>query len=239
MNLEEKYREELLQLDKEAFIAGKGSPKLKFIEKRRKYVKQKLIAVINPIKLYNYDFFAGRTQKFHKIELNMGKDLAKRLQLTSVVDFGCGLGSYLMGLLLGGATRVKGYEFGYEAAKQFIHAEILPYIEYGDVTLPINCGKFDCSLSIEVAEHIHPDKSDQFIDNLVNATNKWIVFTAAPPGQEGVGHINCQPKEFWINKLKAKGFSYLPLETKDLMKYWEYTNAPSWLIKNGMVFNNV
>jgi hypothetical protein len=239
MNYIDKYKKELLELDKEAFIAGKNKPKLKAIERKRKYIKSKIIGLTNPKKLYNKEFFSIRTKKFHLIEMNMGKDLARRFKLSSLVDFGCGLGSYLMGALEAGVKNVKGYEFGYESAKDYIPKDIFPYIQYGDVTVPLTCEKYDCVLSIEVAEHIHPDKSDQFVENLTNASNKWIVLTAAPPGQEGVGHINCQEKSFWIEKINKKGFEFCEIKTKYIKKYWEYTNAPTWLINNVMIFRKI
>ena len=32
--------------------------------------------------------------------------------------------------------------------------------------------------------------------------------TAALPGQGGIGHVNCQPPEFWIQTIEARGFRY-------------------------------
>ena len=232
-----KYKQDLLDVAKKEWIYIENKSELKKLAKKRAYIEEKIMALTNPAKLYNNKFFAARPGKYHKPAMKIGKDLVNRFSLTSMVDFGCGLGSFLLGAKHAGA-KVKGYEFGYESAKKYIDPEILPDIEYGDVTIPINCGKFDCSLSVEVAEHIHPDKSDNFVDNLVNSSSKFIVLTAAPPGQEGVGHINCQTKEFWKNKLKLKGFNFLEHETNDLMVYWASTNAPKWIYNNGMIFKN-
>jgi hypothetical protein len=70
----------------------------------------------------------------------------------------------------------------------------------------IDCGKFDLAMSIEVAEHILEDKSDIFVKNLVDAADKYIIFTAAGPGQKGTGHINGQPIEFWLSKFEHYEF---------------------------------
>ena len=76
---------------------------------------------------------------------------------------------------------------------------MIPFIFYGDVGQPIDCGKFQCAMSIEVAEHIMPDQSENFINNLVNAATDLIVLTAAPPDQPGTYHINCREYSFWID----------------------------------------
>jgi hypothetical protein len=30
--------------------------------------------------------------------------------------------------------------------------------------------------------------------------------TSAPVGQGGTNHVNCQPKEYWIEKMEKRGF---------------------------------
>jgi hypothetical protein len=33
-----------------------------------------------------------------------------------------------------------------------------------------------------------------------------VVFSAAVVGQEGIGHINCQPHEYWHGKFEERGY---------------------------------
>ena len=97
--------------------------------------------------------------------------------------------------------KIKGIELSYDCAKKYIIESISPYIFYGDITKKIYIkNKFDCVLSFEVAEHIDPNKTDNFINNLVNISNKYIIITAAPPGQRGTGHINLKKKIFGLKK---------------------------------------
>ena len=53
-----------------------------------------------------------------------------------------------------------------------------------------------------------PEQADAFCRNLTRSSSRLIVITAAKPGQEGVYHFNCQPKEYWIEKIQSLGFTY-------------------------------
>jgi hypothetical protein len=79
----------------------------------------------------------------------------------------------------------------------------------------IDYGKFDLAMSIEVAEHILPEKSEVLVDNIVNASSKYIIFTAASPGQGGEGHINERERDFWIDLFKKRGFE---ISVRDIWK---------------------
>ena len=160
----------------------------------------------NPGELYSRGFFKD-ILKAKRWQLPLGKKIAELYGFESVVDFGCASGYYLEGFHQGGA-KIRGFEYLLENSIDFMSDAIKPYVEQGNVMENIDCGKFDLSMSIEVAEHILPEKSDVFVTNLVNASNKYILLTAAPPGQGGTGHINEQPKEFWIDKIEAYGFKF-------------------------------
>ena len=43
-----------------------------------------------------------------------------------------------------------------------------------------------------------------------------VFFSAAEPGQNGVGHINCQPMEYWTEKFVEKGY----IEVPEVIKRW-------------------
>jgi hypothetical protein len=65
--------------------------------------------------------------------------------------------------------------------------------------------QFDLVESLEVAEHIPEQASDQFIDSLVRH-GRLILFSAATPGQGGEHHINEQPPQYWQAKFAARGY---------------------------------
>jgi hypothetical protein len=65
----------------------------------------------------------------------------------------------------------------------------------------------DIAYSIEVAEHIPRELSRRFAGFIAGAAPIAVV-TAAPPGQGGHGHINEQPREYWIEQFREAGMDY-------------------------------
>ena len=167
----------------------------------------------DPGQLYSKRFFS-KMQKLRKWQPPIAKSIGEVYNLKSVVDFGCASGYYLDGYKESGAE-VKGYEYLLENSLEYISEDIKPFVSQGNVMEDIDCGQHDLVMSIEVAEHLLPEKSDVFVDNLVRASKKYILLTAAPPGQGGTGHINEQPREYWIEKLEERGFKY---SEKDVVK---------------------
>jgi hypothetical protein len=203
-------------------------------EHKQKIKKQYLET---PNELYTPKFFEKRTTKMRKWECPIGKWLAQELQITSMVDFGCAVGSFLEGALKGGVKRIRGYEYAYDSALPYIPAHIKPHISFGDAGKPIDCGKFDLAMSIEVAEHLLPEQSDTFVANLTNAGEKYVILTAAPPTQDGYYHLNLQPYEFWIDKIEARGWKLrTDLADKAKAAWASVPNVPGHINRNIMFF---
>lgn len=179
--------------------------------------------------LYNDDFFKWHYDYVHGVSAEVGNHFAAEHKFNSVVDYGCGIGSYLWGIYEQG-IKIKGYEIS-EDARIYTPEVIQPYIEYKDF-LTIEPERYDVCLCIEVAEHIDSDKSERLVDVLCESSD-YIIFSAAPLGQEGTGHINCQPREFWIKLFKKKGFKL----TGTKLKSWE--RAPDYVIKNLMIYEKL
>jgi len=65
--------------------------------------------------------------------------------------------------------------------------------------------RFDCVLSIEVAEHIPSEFESTFLDNLEHANKAFLSW--ALPDQAGTGHVNCLKKEEVRRKMEARGWT--------------------------------
>ncbi len=155
--------------------------------------------------LYDDAFFKWHYDNVHNQCVRVGRELVKELKITSLIDFGCGIGSYLYG------AEKHCIVFGLELSKiaeKYTPKDFTNNIAYEyDITEEIDdIERCQVSLCIEVAEHIDPEKSEMLIQNITNLTEEYCIFTAAPPGQEGTGHINCQPYEYWIELFKKYGF---------------------------------
>ena len=139
----------------------------------------------------------------------VGKMVAEKYAAKSAIDIGCGLGYYLAGAKDAGATRLVGLEYMYENAKNHICSDVVDFVKAGNAMEPISEGTFDLVISIEVAEHILSEATDQFLENITQTSDHIIFLTAAPPGQGGTAHINERPRDFWIDAVEERGFSYL------------------------------
>ena len=62
---------------------------------------------------------------------------------------------------------------------------------------------YDVALCIEVAEHVPEATGDRLVNYLSLAPT--VVFTAAPPGQGGTGHVNEQPRAYWERRFANCG----------------------------------
>lgn len=84
--------------------------------------------------------------------------------------------------------------------------------------------KYDLCISLEVAEHIEEEFSDNYVDTLCSLSD-MVLLSAAPPGAKGHYHVNCQKKRYWERKFLDRGFSRSRLKEgsfkKGLEKYKE------------------
>jgi len=187
------------------------------------------------ISIYNKEFFEWHKKHVHESAMRCMDWYIDKYKPTSVIDFGCGIGSYLESCSNHGVM-FGGIEIS-EHALKFMSDSVKPYVDIMDCTEDFGqIGRFDTVISFETAEHIEPEGTNQFILNLVNATGKTLLFTAAPPGQEGTGHINCRPKEFWIMELSDL-LIYNDILTGEISEAWEKLGAPWYIVKNLMVFS--
>jgi SAM-dependent methyltransferase len=152
-----------------------------------------------------------------------------------ILDVGCGPGLYA------DAMRCLGLEvFGIDNDPRLIEGE---YFRRVDLTrAPPDgfwdwLGEVDVVLSLEVGEHLPTDKAEAYID-FIDAVNPRIVyFSAARPGQGGHGHINCQPKAYWVELFHHIGFWLNPDATDEWIGWLRRGPHMGWLAQNGLIFS--
>jgi hypothetical protein len=91
-------------------------------------------------------------------------------------------------------------------------------------------------MCIEVAEHIEENKADLIVEKVSEATLKTLIWTAATPGQGGIGHINCQPKEYWLEKFTKIGLVRNTEKEQQLIEHMKTGSVMGWFVKNLMIF---
>ncbi len=186
---------------------------------------------------YNDRYYKRHLVQYRDWENKVGKYLYDELKPNSVLDLGCGVGSYLEGFFDAGCRDLLGIELNFDKAKKYIVDNIFFFIVEGDATIELNLNrKFDCIISFEVGEHIEPNGTEMFINNLTSYSNKYIILTVAPPGQRGTGHINLRDRDFWIKSIVIKGFLYRKDLVEKYKKVWKKFNVEKYIINNLMVF---
>jgi len=155
-----------------------------------------------------------------------------------VIDVGCGTGALLEALREKGCE-VKGLEYS-NAALEYCRARQLNVSKFnlGKDIFNDNC-TFDVAISIEVAEHLPERVSDRYID-LLTKLSHTIIFTAAPPGQGGKGHVNEHPPSYWLSKYRQRGFEYNVELSNRLKESWKaFGSVQSWYFQNLMIFRKL
>lgn len=122
-----------------------------------------------------------------------------------VIDFGCGDGAMLRWWQVMGARSLVGVDAhgpdDWARATGGLHVR-------QDLTQPIDLGvEADLVVCLEVAEHLPPEAAETLVDTLCRH-GKRILFSAAPPGQGGTGHLNEQPPAYWAEMFAAHGYRY-------------------------------
>lgn len=186
---------------------------------------------------YNDKYYIRHACEYKGWEIQVGRLITNFMHPTSVLDLGCGVGSYLEGMYLSGMRGLKGIEYNYDIAEKYIPSYMKPFIEKGDITKPLNINvkDYDIVMSVEAAEHIQPEGTEQFIANLAMARS-CIVLTAAPPGQGGTGHINLRSKEFWIEAIESRGFTHYMFGVRDMLAKIDSLPCPKYIKRNLMIF---
>lgn len=145
-----------------------------------------------------------------------------------VIDVGCGTGVWGAAFADLGAT-VLGIDGAWAPAGVNIPFSAVdlsqPFSVEGD--------GFDLAVCLEVAEHLPPERAEGFVDDLTQLAPR-ILFSAAQLGQEGVGHVNCQPPQFWVDLFAAQG--YICRDLRSVI--WEDLRIESWYRANLLLFSH-
>ena len=72
----------------------------------------------------------------------------------------------------------------------------------------------------------------------LTGTDKFLVFSAARPGQGGTGHINCLPSKTWAEEFIMRGLTANDIYTTRLALIWSRIFSPlDYFTDNVMVFH--
>lgn len=155
----------------------------------------------------------------------------RELSPASILDVGCGTGSWLSQYRDCNITDYLGVDGAYVQPGSLVIS--LEHFQSQDVAQDFDLRRrFDLVQCLEVAEHLPKTSSDTLIRNLTRHGDR-VLFSAATPGQGGENHINEQPHEFW--RLLFAKHGYKPFDAfRPLIK--GNATVESWYRRNIVLY---
>jgi len=182
------------------------------------------------IPTYDAGFFDDGRKYFEHGFLAWKRFVLEDLKATSIADFGCGQGDWLEPLKED--VPVWGCDVGADEANLRIP---LTSFQKADLTVmgpsDLTVGKRDVVMSLESMEHVAAVHEKNFMDCMLSPDPRLVVFGVAsgrgtydptkhkvnrlgelvPGGPEwkiqfGRHHVNCQPVEVVVEKMRARGY---------------------------------
>jgi len=184
-------------------------------------------------KYYNGNFYDARTDDASRSARVVLERLFEVYQPQSVVDFGCGQGSWLCTAEALGSHVLKGYDGPWVKEEHLLSENIdftatdLEHLEAADE-------RFDLAISLEVAEHLSDGAASSFVDTLCRASDV-VLFGAAIKLQGGTHHVNEQWQSYWIDRFRDNKYECLDIFRGAL---WNNPEVDWWYRQNTLLFVN-
>ncbi len=156
--------------------------------------------------------------------------IIERYKIKSVIDIGCGIGTWLAIFEKFGIKNYIGIDGNYVDRRMMMIEE--SFFLTLDLSKSFNLNKkFDLVLCLEVAEHLEEDSAKNFIECLTKLGD-LIIFSAAIPGQGGQNHLNEQFPDYWLDIFNNLGYNLID----DIRpEFWNNQKIEWWYRQNIMV----
>ncbi len=153
--------------------------------------------------------------------------------VTSAIDVGCGVGTWLAVLQQKGVQTIQGVDGNWVDSKLLV----IPQACFKQVDLSRELlqmpRKYDLAISLEVAEHLAPEQAADFVASLTALSDR-VLFSAAVPYQRGRNHINEQWQDYWASLFEAQDYV-----VQDFIRarIWNNDQIPFWYRQNILLFS--
>jgi SAM-dependent methyltransferase len=182
--------------------------------------------------LYDHEFYSERhTRTRHAAEVVLAAVMQDHPGIRSAVDVGCGVGTWLRVLKEKGVAEVRGVD------GPWVEPDLLEIPKADFLVHDLATGgrldlgrRFDLAICLEVGEHLAGDRAEDFVGLLCGLADV-VLFSAAVPGQGGIGHVNEQWPAYWTGLFDRRGF-----EVSDTIRPRIWTDeAIPWLYRQNVL----
>lgn len=182
---------------------------------------------------YSAGFYAGQSADSYSGARALMPLVLDAIKPASVIDLGCGVGTWLAAIRELGVPRVVGVEGAWVQREQLRDPAIELWTR--DLSQPLtDQGSFDLAMSLEVAEHLPAARANGFVAELCRFA-PVVLFGAAIPGQGGINHINEQWQQHWVDLFDAQGYDCLDVIRPAV---WSDRRIPVHYRQNTFLFVN-
>jgi SAM-dependent methyltransferase len=181
---------------------------------------------------YDQDFYDAQRDLSLRSAQQIVPLVLRLLAPTSVVDVGCGVGTWLRAFVDQGVTDVTGVEGAY--VRKFAleiddDALVVADLSSGSLELPRT---FDLAVSMEVAEHLSEQAARPFVRSLTTLAPA-VLFGAAVPSQGGDGHVNEQWQHWWSDRFAENGYVAYDVIRPHV---WSNPDVAWWYAQNTILY---
>lgn len=180
--------------------------------------------------LYDSDFYADQREGSAASAAKIVPDLLSTLRPKSVVDVGCGVGTWLAAYASHGVPRYLGMDGPW--ARSGLLIPEASFVECNLPRAPSLDERFDLAQSLEVAEHIPSADAPAFVA-LLTRLSDVVVFSAAIPRQGGTHHINEQWPSYWQSLFATHGYRMYDAFRS---RYWDQADVEWWYSQNMFLY---
>jgi len=145
----------------------------------------------------------------------------------SMIDVGCGVGGWVKAFADRGVNAI-GIDGEYVNRKQLLIDEARFIAQ--DLNRELDVA--DLAISLEVAEHLEPARSDSLVRDLCGLSDV-VLFAAAIPLQGGAGHINERWQSWWAQKFADNGYDPFDVLRRDI---WGRRDIAWWYKQNTIFY---
>ncbi len=132
-------------------------------------------------------------------------EIISRLKPGSILDVGCGRGTWIKAAQQLGVTNTLGID-GVAIPPGELLFSATDFRQIDLTTTWTLDRQFDLALCLEVAEHLDEQVASGLVESLTRHADT-VLFSAASPYQPGQHHVNCQWPAYWQRLFNLQGYA--------------------------------